>query len=118
AEAGASVAVLEAVEIGFGASGRNFGLVNAGMWVRPEDIPRLLGAEHGERLLNLLNNTPSLVWGLIEKHAIECQPVKNGTLHCAVGKKGWIDITERARQWSARGAPVTLLDAKETASRV
>ena len=54
-EAGAKVALLEAVEVGFGASGRNFGLVNAGMWVRPEDLPQALGAQHGERLLNLLD---------------------------------------------------------------
>ncbi len=117
AEMGASVAVLEAVAIGFGASGRNFGLVNAGMWVRPEDLPQLLGADHGERLLNLLGDGPAAVWKLIEKHAIDCDPVKNGTLHCAVGKKGMAEIKERARQWTARGAPVRLLDAAETASR-
>ncbi|MBC8037632.1 MAG: FAD-binding oxidoreductase [Rhizobiales bacterium] len=118
AEAGANVTVLEAVEIGFGASGRNFGLVNAGMWVRPEDLPHMLGAQHGERLLNLLGNAPATVWGLIEKHAIACEPVKNGTLHCAVGKKGFVEIEERARQWKARGAPVQLLDATETATRI
>ena len=118
AEGGAEVAVLEAVEIGFGASGRNFGLVNAGMWVRPEDLPHVLGAIHGERLLNLLGNGPADVWNLIEKHGIDCQPVKNGTLHCAVGRKGFAEIKERARQWTARGAPVKLLDATETAARV
>ncbi|MBK3746145.1 FAD-binding oxidoreductase, partial [Paraburkholderia aspalathi] len=32
AEKGVKVAVLEGVEIGFGGSGRNVGLVNAGMW--------------------------------------------------------------------------------------
>ena len=117
AQSGVSVAVLEAVEIGFGGSGRNFGLVNAGMWVRPEDLPQLLGDQHGERLLNLLGNGPAAVWSLIEKHAIDCDPVKNGTLHCAVGKKGLAEITERARQWQARGAPVELLDATATASR-
>jgi len=117
AEAGTSVAVLEAVEIGFGASGRNFGLVNAGLWVRPEDQKKLLGPEHGERLLKLLNNTPAVVFELIEKHAIDCDPVKNGTLHCAVGKSGFAEIKERARQWTARGVPVKLLDAAETAAR-
>ena len=118
AEAGATVAVLEAVEVGFGASGRNFGLVNAGMWVRPEDLPHVLGATHGERLLQLLGNAPTAVWSLIEKHSIDCEPVKNGTLHCAVGKRGFAEIEERARQWRARGAPVKLLDATETAARV
>ena len=38
AEAGAKVVALEAVEIGFGGAGRNVGLVNAGMWLAPDDI--------------------------------------------------------------------------------
>ncbi|PZN48406.1 MAG: FAD-dependent oxidoreductase, partial [Proteobacteria bacterium] len=36
ASGGAKVAVLEAAEIGHGGSGRNVGLVNAGMWVEPD----------------------------------------------------------------------------------
>ena len=39
AEAGAKVVALEAVEIGFGGAGRNVGLVNAGMWVMPSELP-------------------------------------------------------------------------------
>ncbi|MGH6853793.1 MAG: NAD(P)/FAD-dependent oxidoreductase [Aestuariivirga sp.] len=117
AEAGTAVTVLEAVEIGFGASGRNSGLVNAGMWVMPENLPGVLGTEYGERLLNLLGNAPAAVWDLIQKHGIECETVKNGTLHCAVGQKGLAELTERTRQWAARDAPVRLLDAKETRAR-
>src|SRR3954447_9594658 len=30
--------VIEAVEVGFGCSGRNVGLVNAGMWIKPDDV--------------------------------------------------------------------------------
>src|SRR5690349_10744694 len=33
AETKASVVVLEAAEVGFGCSGRNVGLVNAGLWI-------------------------------------------------------------------------------------
>ncbi len=118
AQGGVKVAVLEAADIGFGASGRNVGLVNAGMWVMPEDIPAALGVEHGERLLNLLGNAPAYVWELIEKFGIECEPVRNGTLHCAVGQRGFAELGERVRQWTARGAPVRLLDQNETAEKV
>ncbi len=118
AEAGSSVVVLEGVEIGFGGSGRNVGLVNAGMWVMPDDLPGELGEVYGSRLLKLLGDAPSLVFELVEKHAIPCEIERNGTLHCAVGAKGWAELKERARQWQVRGAPVHLLDAEETARKV
>ena len=118
AEGGASVAVLEAVAVGFGGSGRNVGLVNAGMWVMPGDVPGALGETYGERLLDLLGNGPRVVFDLIERHAIACEPERQGTLHCAVGPKGKRELEARARQWQARGAPVRLLDADETARKV
>ncbi|MDQ0322671.1 glycine/D-amino acid oxidase-like deaminating enzyme [Pararhizobium capsulatum DSM 1112] len=118
AEAGRNVVVLEGNEIGFGGAGRNVGLINAGMWVMPDDLPGELGDIHGERLLDLLGNAPSLVMELIEKHGIACELERKGTLHCAVGEAGLKEITDRANQWQKRGAPVTLLDASQTAARI
>ncbi|WP_157221138.1 NAD(P)/FAD-dependent oxidoreductase [Flavisphingomonas formosensis] len=115
AEAGRSAVVLEAREIGFGASGRNVGLVNAGMWVMPEDMPQALGVQFGERMLDRLGAAPGLVFDLIARHGIPCEAERVGTLHCAVGDAGLREITERARQWRARGADVALLDAGEAA---
>lgn len=114
AQAGASTAVLEAFDIGFGGSGRNVGLVNAGMWVMPSVILSELGRDHGSRLLELLGNAPAAVFDLIERHGIDCQAVRNGTLHCAVGSRGTAEVAERARQWRELGAPVELLDAQRT----
>jgi glycine/D-amino acid oxidase-like deaminating enzyme len=118
AEQGRKIVVLEGVDIGFGGSGRNVGLVNAGMWVMPKDLPAVLGEVHGERLLDLLGDGPNLVYELVEKHQIACEAVRAGTLHCAVGADGLAQITERAAQWQARGAPVSLLSADETARKV
>ncbi|MBX5158265.1 MULTISPECIES: FAD-binding oxidoreductase [unclassified Rhizobium] len=118
AEAGSKVVLLEAKEIGFGGAGRNVGLINAGMWVMPDDLPGVLGPVHGERLLELLGNAPKLVMELIDRHGVACELERNGTLHCAVGADGLKEIEERAAQWSARGAAVTLLDAAETARRI
>ncbi len=118
AEAGRRVILLEGTEIGFGGAGRNVGLINAGMWVMPDDLPGELGAVHGERLLDLLGNGPRVVMELIDRHAIACELERNGTLHCAVGESGLKEIAERASQWQKRGAPVELLDAAETAARI
>ncbi len=114
AEAGRRVVVLEAAQIGFGGSGRNVGLVNAGLWVMPAALPKALGEIHGARLLAQLGDAPGLVFQLVERHRIDCQAMRNGTLHCAVGARGLRDIAERARQWAALGAPVELLDAGAT----
>jgi L-pipecolate oxidase len=118
AEAGAKAVALEAVEIGFGGAGRNVGLVNAGMWLAPDEIVKRLGADYGERLLTLLGGGPAEVYALVDKHGIDCELVRNGTLHCAVGQSGLDEIDERAQQWGARGASVKILNREETARRI
>ena len=54
----------------------------------------------------------------IERHAIDCEPVRKGTLKCAVGQAGLAEIEERATQLCARGAPVNVLSAAEAATRL
>lgn len=118
AEAGARVVVLEAKEIGFGGSGRNVGLVNAGMWLQPDTVVARLGSQFGERALSLLGDGPAAVYGLVERFGMACEPVRNGTLHLAVGQAGLRDIEDRHAQWARRGANVRLIDKAETARRV
>jgi glycine/D-amino acid oxidase-like deaminating enzyme len=117
-EMGVDVAVLEAEEIGFGGSGRNVGLVNAGLWVRPADVSGLVGQNLGSRLIGQLAAAPALVFELLDRYGIECEAVRHGTLHCAVGESGYREVAERARQWQALGAPVELLDASATVAKV
>jgi len=117
AKAGRECVVLEAENIGFGGAGRNVGLVNAGLWLMPEELLKLAGAEYGEKLLNVLGNSPDLVYRLIEEHQIECEALRNATLHCADSKSGLKALQQREAQWQRRGAPVKLLDPEETAVR-
>lgn len=118
AEAGSSVVVLEAHEIGFGGAGRNVGLINAGLWLMPDDVAKTLGPDYGERLLSELGNGPALVMSLIDRHGIDCELERNGTLHCAVGEAGLRELEQREAQWQRRGAPVRLLGAREAAERI
>ena len=118
AQGGATVAVLDGAEIGFGGSGRNVGLVNAGMWVMPDELPKTLGETYGQRLLDLLGGAPQVVFELVERHKIACEIEPVGTLHCAVNHHGFAELGERERQWRARGAPVRLLDKAEAAARI
>lgn len=115
AEAGIDCIVLEAMDIGFGGSGRNVGLVNAGMWMRPDDIVASAGEKVGGRLVSELGDGPAYVFDLIAKHAMECEAVHNGTLHLALGDAGVKEIETRAAQWRKRGAPVEALSAARAA---
>lgn len=117
AQMGASVCLLEAEEIGFGGSGRNVGLVNAGLWLPPADIRGHLGDGAGTRLVNLLADAPRLVFDLIARHGIACEAVQNGTLHCAHSPGGFKDLQVRRAQLKASGAPVVLLETEEAAAR-
>lgn len=114
---GASVCLLEAQTIGHGGSGRNVGLVNAGLWLPADTIIGHLGKPAGERLIEVLGRAPDMVFGLIERHRIDCEATRNGTLHCAHARAGLADLRARLAQLRARAAPVTLIDAAQTARR-
>ena len=117
AQAGVNVRLLEARSIGFGASGRNVGLVNAGLWLSPERVEETLGQEIGLRLNTLLADGPRLVFSLVDQHAITCGDTRNGTLHCAHSHSGLGTIRDRFRQYRDRGWPVELLSPDDTAIR-
>ncbi|MCF6249459.1 MAG: FAD-binding oxidoreductase, partial [Desulfobacula sp.] len=114
AQMGKECVVLDAMDIGHGGSGRNVGLVNAGLWLMPDILLKLAGPEYGKKLIQVLGNSPDLVFDLIRAHYIDCDPVRTGTLHCADSKRGLKALQQREEQWLKRGAPVRLLGRKET----
>ncbi|WP_027834659.1 NAD(P)/FAD-dependent oxidoreductase [Maritalea myrionectae] len=118
AKAGLNVILLEAETIGFGGSGRNVGLVNAGLWTPPQEVEDTLGLQAGQKLNTALAAAPDLVFNLIEQHQIQCDAVRNGTLHCAQSHHHKKDLDKRLRQLTARGAPVEMLSEAETQKRL
>ena len=117
AQSGASVVLLEANTIGYGGSGRNVGLVNAGLWVPPDEITRKLGPERGHRLIDALSAAPDLVFQLIDQNDIDCEATRNGTLHLAHAPSGLKDLQNRFQKGLRIGAPLGLLNSDETADR-
>jgi glycine/D-amino acid oxidase-like deaminating enzyme len=118
AKKGIRAVVLEARDVGFGGAGRNVGLVNAGMWVMPDELPKVLGPVYGDRLLTLLGDAPAAVFDIVKTYGIACELRTEGTLHCAVGQTGLDELKAREAQWQARGAPVRLLSTEETKAMV
>lgn len=111
-EQGKRVAVLEAHRTGHGGSGRNVGLVNAGLWIPPDEIEAGFGRAIGSQLNQMLGAAPALVFSLIDKYRIDCQVRREGTLHMAHNATGAADLRSREQQWQRRGAPVELLTGK------
>lgn len=114
ARAGKKAVVLEEKEIGYGGSGRNVGLVNAGLWMMPSDVIKTLGSVYGKRVLSLLGNGPEVVFSLVREYGIECEAEPTGTLHCAPDTAGIRNLQQREREWQQLGAPVKLLGEQET----
>lgn len=108
-EQGQTVCVLDAHEVGHGGSGRNVGLVNAGTWIKPDDVEATLGQRHGSRLNEVLGQAPAEVFAQIQRLGIDCQARNDGTLHMAHNTIGLADLKDREAQWRRRGADVELL---------
>lgn len=113
AERGLSAHVLEAKHIGFGGSGRNVGLVNAGVWHPPAAVRTKLGDLYGPRFVKCFGEGPAKVFDLIEKHQIQCEMTKTGTIHAAHAPSGYKDLQARHAEWARLGEPVDLLTAEE-----
>jgi len=115
---GANVRVLEANEPGWGASGRNGGQVNPTLKHDPDELVRLLGAERAEPLTEAISRSADLVFDLIAKHSIDCQPVRAGWLQLAYSQQALAGMHARARQWAARGIHVEMLGKSDVERRV
>ena len=112
-EAGIDVAVIEAAEPGWGASGRNNGQVIPTLSrPDPDDIVARHGAA-GERFVAMLRDSANALFDLARRYQIQAEQEQTGWIQ-PVHSPGRIRIAERrVRQWSARGAPVELLSREQ-----
>jgi glycine/D-amino acid oxidase-like deaminating enzyme len=109
AEAGRAVIVLEAGEIGHGASGRNGGQVIPGLKHDPDDLVARFGRDRGEAMVRLVGGAADRVFALIAKYGIDCAARQCGWIQPAHSAAAEQTIFARARQWRVRRAPVELL---------
>jgi glycine/D-amino acid oxidase-like deaminating enzyme len=118
AEGGAGVAVLEAREPGWGASGRNGGQVIPGFKDPPSVLRRLYGEDLGQRMATLGAEAGDVVHDIITRHGIRCQYRRQGWINAIHGTKALALAEQRAAEWQALGAPIRMLDRRETASLI
>ena len=111
AEAGSDALVIEASDIGFGASGRNGGQINPGLKWEPQRLIAAFGRDLGERMARLGDEAPALVFDLVDRHGIDCEAHRGGTIRAASRAKAETGIREHVRQGAARGADIAWLDS-------
>ncbi|MEM8854104.1 MAG: FAD-dependent oxidoreductase, partial [Pseudomonadota bacterium] len=118
AEAGVSVALVEAGRIGSGASGRNGGLVVPSLpRLSPDDAIARLGS-HGKGLVGMIARGADSVFALVERHAIACDGVQAGWLNPSHGKSLVEGLKARCAAWAKAGAKVRFLEADEARERI
>ena len=119
AKAGSSVTVLEAEDIGFGASGRNNGQVIPVLTRADPDALKARFGEAGERFVRLIGGSAATLFDLVREHGLECEAEQSGWIQPAHSPGRFKAISEnRYRQWIKHGAEVELLDKAELERRI
>lgn len=115
ARAGLSVQIIEAGDIGAGASGVNGGQVIPGLKQDPETLISLFGEDAGKRLLRFTSKTADVVYDLIAREELDVEHVRSGWIQAAHTEASLQAAGQRNRQWRAQGADVALLNQAEIA---
>ena len=110
--------MLEAKEIGWGASGRAFGQVVPYLKPGHEAILRHYGAERGQRIVDAVAAGPDLVFELIGRHGIECWAMRSGLIFAAHSPGGGATWNAGPQYWQQRGAPVEMLEGARCAEAI
>lgn len=110
AEAGADVIVIDAGDVGWGASGRNGGQVNPMLpYNSAEDLVAQLGQTFADRLTEVSLGSADALFDFIKRYQIDCGARQNGWLrvnHCDATAR---QMRSNAEGWVARGADMTEL---------
>src|SRR3984893_9509740 len=102
--AGREVVVLEAADVGAGASGSNGGQGSPGARPEPDKLEQMLGAEAGARAVATVAAGPDLVFELIARHGLRCDAVRTGWIQLAASEPALAQLAARVEQWRRRGA--------------
>ena len=111
---GLDVVVLEAVDIGHGASGRNNGQVIPVLTRADPDYLINRFGEAGERFVKLIGGSAQYLFDLVREANLACEAEQTGWIQPAhsPGRVRAVSAS-RFRQWRRAGADVALLDRAE-----
>src|SRR5256886_6553372 len=113
AQAGREVVVLEAADIGAGASGRIGGQVIPGVKPDRDTLEQIFGPDAGARAVATVAAGPDLVFELIARHGLRCDAVRAGWIQPATSEAALLQLAGRVEQWRRRGAAGEFLSRQE-----
>ena len=109
AERGVAVVVLEAGDIGAGASGANGGQVIPGLRHDVADLISVYGPVLGQHLHSFGTRDADTTFALIERHRISCEATRNGWIQAAETPAALAAAQQRVKVWQRLDAPVAML---------
>jgi glycine/D-amino acid oxidase-like deaminating enzyme len=112
---GATVRLIEANSVGWGASGRTGGQVIPGLKYDPDEIEAMFGSDLGSRMVTAIGGVGDEVFGLIDRHAISCDAQRKGWLQPAFSTRSLDLAMQRCESWQRRGANVTAVGQSQMA---
>ena len=118
AEGGLNVVVLDAGDVGYGASGRTGGQVNPMLpFNTPDKLRQLLGTTYFERLTETSLASADELFETIEKHQIDCQARQNGWLRVCHNERALRNAQAGVDEWNQFGAGMEIIGRDELAKR-
>ena len=119
AEAGKNVAVVDAGETGWGASGRNGGQVNPMGHESPAVIKARWANLHGEdqvrRYTDFTSASADALFDLVRQYDIQCDAEQNGWIRAVHGKAAVEPFETLYKGWQEAGADLRLIGRDELA---
>ena len=117
AQKGCRVALVERGPIAFGASGRNAGLLLAGIARNYESSVRMIGPDRSRQLWALSTENHELIRSIIDQEKIDCHYARNGSTILALRDTERNSLVKSAALLNADGFSAEFLDDTEIARR-
>lgn len=119
AQAGASVAVLEAEEVGWGASSRNGGMTLSGLKLGVETLQERYGPDTARRWFAASLQSIDLVESLVAQHHMDCDFYRSGHVELAYKPAHFKTYTRAAEQLARHfGHTVQVLSRQDLAQEI
>lgn len=102
AEHGFKVVMIEAAEVGWGASGRNGGQVVNGLNASLDTIKRRYGQQTANFVGGLLQEGAGIIYDRVERYGINCD-LKRGNIYAAYTPKHMEELKAKQALWRSHG---------------